>query len=75
MRPHGLEADREQVVGRQDTVPDPLPLRVAERLEGLDAAAGQVLDDALHQHPGEPASGELREHLARHQQGSVRAHR
>ncbi len=74
MRPHRLEADRQQVVGGNDAG-RPGPLEVTERLDGPDPAPGQVLGQALHEDPAQAAPGELGQHVRGHQQDGVRADR
>ena len=69
VRPHRLEADREQVVGRQHAVAASVATAASPKASiALHAAPGQVLRDALHEHPAQAAAGELRQDLAGHQQ-------
>ena len=76
---HRLEADRQEEVGRRQApsggpesgVRVLIGLRVAECLDRLDAALGQVAGHALDQHPAEPTGGERRDHVCRHQKDRI----
>src|SRR5262249_4049308 len=69
----------EEEVGRRDAAPlvaarlvDLAELRVAERLDRLDAALGEVARDALDEHAPQPAVGERLDDVGRHQQYRLR---
>ncbi len=51
------------------------PALVAEGLDGPHAAPGQVLGDALQQHPAEAAAREVGMHVPGHEQDRVGADR
>src|SRR5450432_1713404 len=73
VRAHRLEAERQQEIGRKHAR-GRLPAAVAERLDCLHTATGQVLRDRLQQDPAEPAAGEFRQHIGGHQQRGVGAY-
>src|ERR1700743_1607073 len=74
VRADGLEADREQVVDREDARGRG-PLLVPEGLDRPYAAPGEGLRHALNEHAAEAATGKLAEHPRGHEQHGVRAHR
>lgn len=71
VRPDRLEADREQVVDREDAGGRG-PLLVTEGLDRTHTAAREILRHALDEHAAEAAAGELAEHPRRHEQDGVR---
>jgi hypothetical protein len=79
MRPDGLESHRQVEVDRRNAALFALAglaeLRVAERLDRLDAALGEITGDTLDQHPSQAAAGERRDHVRVHQQRRVGGHR
>jgi hypothetical protein len=74
MRPDRLEADREQVVNRQNAGRRG-PLLVPEGFDRPDAAPGEVLRHALNEHAAQPPARELAEHPGRHEENGVRTDR
>ena len=74
VRPDRFEPHGQQVV-RGQHARDAVPAQVAERLDCLDSAPGQVLGDALDQHPAQPAALEFGENAGRHQQDRITADR
>src|SRR5580692_7158701 len=70
MRTDRLEPHREQVIHRQHAGRR-LPAAVAEGLDRLDPAPGQVLGHGLYEHPADPAAGELAEQVRGHEQHRV----
>jgi len=74
MRADRLEAYGEQVVGGKHA-PVRLPVMHPEGLDGLDAPPRQVLGHALHEHAAQAPAGEFGQHMRRHEQDRVPAHR
>ena len=77
VRPDRLEARPREEVGRRQAarlvadLVDLAELRVAERLDRLHAALRHVARHALDEHPAQPAAGERRHDVGRHQQHRV----
>ena len=65
------EVGRREAARRSPSLVAVAELRVAERLDRLDAALGEVAGDALDEHAAQPAAGERGDHVGGHQQHRV----
>src|SRR6185437_666197 len=74
MRTYRLEADGQQVFGRGYAA-HAVGLQVTKGLDTPDSAPGEVLDQSLHEHPPEPAAGELGDDVRVHHEDGVGANR